>query len=324
MHGADPLMPCIGLKTPSHLIMDSTFSLENAIVAEALLNRRDFRSVSGGRKKRTRYNFSLLNPSFYDLEPNATPNCFSSTEDIVDPRRHLGLGISPLRMIVNGGLSDMAGVPVVAKLLDTMWTRFTWRFQLGDALAAYATIVLFLLITTRLFGATEMKVGHMLNAWDWAEWTMVLMTLTIIVIVLLGTRDELYELRRLGAARYFANHWNILEVFSYTMLCLALFLDFALLLDYLPTSMSNCSKLLGPAGMSEHCYSVDSLSLKRRVTAVAALLVWIRGLKYLTMWKALGAPQAKPRRAHAQLPAHIASAQRSDHPPAFADLWQAR
>ena len=36
------------------------------------------------------------------------------------------------------------------------------------------------------------------------------------------------------------------------------------------------------------CFSADVLKLKRRVTALSALLVWIRGLKYLTMWKALG------------------------------------
>ncbi|KAG8456897.1 hypothetical protein KFE25_012687 [Diacronema lutheri] len=284
-HGADPLMPCIGLKTPSHLIMDSTFSLENGLVASALMKRRDFRPANDGRRKRVRYNFALLNPSFYDLEPNATPNCFTSAEDIADPRRHLGQGISPLRMIVRDGLSDLVDVPVVSKMLDTMWNRFTFRFQLADALSAYATIGLFLLITTRLFGHAHMQVGHLLGEWDWKEWLLVVMMAAIIVIVLLGTRDELYEFRRLGARRYFGNQWNVLEVISYSLLCVTLGLDLGLLLDYLPKHVTRCVEMSadGPS-----CFSADVLKLKRRVTALSALLVWIRGLKYLTMWKALG------------------------------------
>jgi len=284
-NGADPLMPCIGLKTPAHLIMDSTFSLENTIVAQALQERRNFQSLDG-RKRRVHYNFALLNPSFYDLEPNATPNCFIGTEDVTgDTRRHLGQGISPLRMMVNEGHTDLVDVPVVNKLLDEMWSQFTYQFQLADALAAYSTILLFLLVTTRLFGWADHQVGHDPRTWDWDSWVLVVAMVLIIVIVLVGTRDELYELQRLGYKRYTNNYWNVLEVLSYTMLCVTLALDLAMLLGYLPKEYSNCQD--EDADLLQ-CVTIDVVQIRRRLMAIAAVLVWIRGIKYLTMWPRLG------------------------------------
>mmetsp|Transcript_19098 Transcript_19098/g.51344 ORF Transcript_19098/g.51344 Transcript_19098/m.51344 type:complete len:1232 (-) Transcript_19098:320-4015(-) len=285
-HGADPLMPSIGLRAPAHIILDPTFSITNSILAaqltglESVPGRREFKSI-GGRKRLTTYNFALLNPSFYDLEPNATPNCFTDTSDFQDPRRHVGNGISPLRMIVDEGLTEMMYVPVVRKVLDEMWNRFTLRFQLQDAFAAYVTIALFLLITTRLFGNADPQVGAR-DTWNGYDWSMIVIMCLVILIVLMGVRDELFEIRRLGLTRYFSSSWNVVEMISYTLLIISLGLDGALLFDKLPTSYKVCDR------PSIECVHGDFAPLKRRITAFAAILVWIRGLKYVTMFQSVG------------------------------------
>lgn len=284
-NGADALMPCVGLKSPAHIILDPAFPLDLDLLMTALLDKRKYVSL-GGRNRRVHYNFALLNPSFYDTELMPTPNCFITDTDLgTDKKRHIVNGVSPMRMVVNEGLTEMMTVPIVKKLIDEMWSQFTFGFQLVDAIAAYTTIIFFLLVSTRIFGLAELNVDREWSAWDKMDWSVFLMMVVIILLVLMGTRDELLEMRRLGVTRYFSNQWNVIEVVSYLLLICTLAMDAAMLFNHLPDELVSCRVV----GGDEKCFTLhDTVSLKRRLTAFAALFVWIRGLKYVTMFQSVG------------------------------------
>jgi len=267
--GANALLPGPGLMTPIHMMLSPKFNLPPRLVPTALRNRRTktLRSVQynfPGLKHLTQA--AVTTPLFrsQDAESTADVDLRAMVTELGDgtgtQKKHSTEDCA-LNVIVRDSHLKALGTPLVQQLLDHQWELFAGNSAVKDAVLAVLLAALFVADTVlHTDTLTSMNPEQALNLSRGVSITLWLSAGYLLWL-------EIYQLSRDYMA-WSRDVWNGLEMAAFSLVVIYESMD---ILDHffgaLPEPL--------PAWIES-------------VRAVAAILVWLRILKYVSMFRGAG------------------------------------